>query len=650
MQDNKTANSPQKELPLQTYADLDAAYIANLQSSNKSEQDVKNFRSLLSSWQRVFKVDSNSKIESHFGNNFSACLEKYKDSEAKNDVKSSTLASKISRLKSINSFIKEQVVLQNLPDNFGDRLIYLVISKGYKIWSFWHTHLKGKIAHSTFSNWWKGQLPTERLYPVINEIESILQVAKGTLSSLLRVPNLSKKDSRRISAFSEKMRELSSKPYGVWNDAVEEEFNGLTKFMSDPVVPEGFNRSNTAGWTSSEGTVLPTAGMAKETLKQFFGFCCLEKDNPDPHLRGLGLSLDDMTIGLLTSKEIVEEYITTFRKARSGGKYNNGHLNFLNFAISLLRPQTGYLYQKPEFALKLGLSGSVDEWQKRCINTRNRLQNVCNDIERAEKSGSDEYAKGRDPYDAISEILDLPSPVSYLTELLNKMLVDFEKQTSLETRAVLYRDILLFALLMANPLRVRMFSIMKFDRNLLRQEDGSWWIAFKREDFKNRHSIKGDYKVRVAPEIIPLIERYRAEFREVFVGAKESDYVFLGLPSNGNERKTSRNLYQYTEGNLAERIFHITRKYDPISPGFRPHAFRHLITTSIIKNNPEMGFFLASKVLYDKLETVENNYHHLKTTEFFEPYNRYVSGFFSTVISPSGQSISVTAKNGGNGK
>jgi integrase len=230
------------------------------------------------------------------------------------------------------------------------------------------------------------------------------------------------------------------------------------------------------------------------------------------------------------------------------------------------------------------------------------------------------------------------------------MLIDFEKQTLLKTRAVLYRDILLFALLMANPLRVRMFSIMKFDRNLIRQQDGTWWIAFKREDFKNRHSIKGDYKVRVAPEIIPLIERYRAEFREVFVGAKESDYVFLSLPSNGNERKKSRNLYQYNEGNLAERIFHITRKYDPISPGFRPHAFRHLITTSIIKNNPEMGFFLASKVLHDKLETVENNYHHLKTTEFFEPYNRYVSGFFSTVISASGQSIAVTAKNGGNGK
>jgi integrase len=367
---------------------------------------------------------------------------------------------------------------------------------------------------------------------------------------------------------------------------------------------------------------------------------------------------------------------------------------------------------------------------------------------------------GRDPQVRIADILALPNPISVIMDMLNIMLRDVEVFSDGPQKAIFFRDILLIALLIGNPLRISMFCMMKFDRNLIREEDGSWWIYFNREDFKNRKSISSDYYVRVAPELIPLIERYKREFRPLLFGAEESDYVFLrgyantkrkpalnkqerldkltlelladkqlvesyvtgfmkgrsfnkynhahinflsqcnsllrpktgylyqhpefalkiGLSGDVNEwqekcadtrnrllkiqldrrakkskrlkyksKSNVRDQYSLSRNTLSERISIRVLEYLDLPHGFFAHAFRHIVATNIIKSTPETGFFLASKVLHDKLETVEDNYAHLKTHEFFEPYNRFISGFFSKIIDTDGSGIS-TDENGGGGK
>jgi hypothetical protein len=65
--------------------------------------------------------------------------------------------------------------------------------------------------------------------------------------------------------------------------------------------------------TPSEGlTKYPTAERYKSDLRLFFGFCRLPKDG-DPYQRGLGMSPDDMTLGLLADKKIVEKYLESQR-------------------------------------------------------------------------------------------------------------------------------------------------------------------------------------------------------------------------------------------------------------------------------------------------------------------------------------------------
>lgn len=174
-------------------------------------------------------------------------------------------------------------------------------------------------------------------------------------------------------------------------------------------------------------------------------------------------------------------------------------------------------------------------------------------------------------------------------------------------RATQYRDLLLFAMLCANPLRIRMFSIMEFDKHLVRMGDGSWRLRFNSGAFKNRRSLKSHYEVKVAKELWPIIERYRKEFHPILAGATGSLHVFIRSGRGGFKDKQGSPLS--TDG-LGYLINKLTSIYSPNGVGFNPHAFRHIVATDIIKQDPRIGFFLAARALHDKLETVEDEYIH----------------------------------------
>ena len=54
-------------------------------------------------------------------------------------------------------------------------------------------------------------------------------------------------------------------------------------------------------------------------------------------------------------------------------------------------------------------------------------------------------------------------------------------------------------------------------------------------------------------------------------------------------------------------VYRITQRYIPDCPGFSMHAFRHIVATEFIKNNPA-GFAIAAAILHDKEETVRRHY------------------------------------------
>jgi len=103
----------------------------------------------------------------------------------------------------------------------------------------------------------------------------------------------------------------------------------------------------------------------------------------------------------------------------------------------------------------------------------------------------------------------------------------------------------LCAFLLAIPLRIKMFSIMKFGKNLVfepsangksffHNEKGDWHLRFKSAEFKNaNHSAKRGLDVRCAAWLSPIIQEYIDVYRPLTIGASQCDYVFrpVGLVS-----------------------------------------------------------------------------------------------------------------------
>lgn len=254
-----------------------------------------------------------------------------------------------------------------------------------------------------------------------------------------------------------------------------------------------------------------------------------------------------------------------------------------------------------------------------------------------EENDEEHFGRGRDPIEPIKNIISLDRPLYAILRMIESMFfVMLTENAPAVQRAIQFRNILLIALLSANPLRIRHFSIMEFDRHLIRQADGSWWLQFKRSEFKNRKTLKAHYCVRVEEHVWPLIERYRSEFRPTLAGADSYKYVFR--PSACGKRGAD-SIAPMSSHALQNLVTELTHLYIPDCPGFGPHAFRHVVATDIIKANPTYGFFLAAMALNDKLETVEREYAHLKSHEFFEPYNAHYGEAWRIVMPETGGGV-----------
>lgn len=651
-----------------TWSALLDKFVEVLKKEGKEKQEG-NFKTACKFFLTSIGLAETSPVGGEFGDEFEAKIRVFTDFEAERGLTGSTYGPRVSKIRELKRFAEvnfaESLRFQTLPQTFGRKLLKLITSSGHTVRSFWRTLPGGVVSYKALVSW-----SNERAYPSIKKhvaavktIETLLRVPAGTLrlSKYLCVEHHLKAGQ---SDYGNKIRAAQAKPYGVWTPTLEEEFQKLFTHKTEAVLPEGEERHDSGQWTTSEGGGVPSADAVRDVLRSFMGFCALPEGNPDPYLRGRGIKLEGLSLALLADKELVEAHLK-FMKLRSGlrvrkldqskaptlspylisangkwefydkgGKYNHGSIDMLSSISSLLRTSTGYLYQHPEFAEKLGLRMTAATWHKQCAATRSRVVKVLREITLMKKKNDQKnFDFGRDPKERIGWILELKRPLSLLQGMLKEMQVDLLPECATElAKAKQYGDLLLFAFLCANPLRIRMFSIMEFEENLVRMNDGSWRLRFKRGAFKNRKSLSCDYDVRVAKELWPMLDRYREEFYPILAGSSGARHVFIACKKRQNGISKGAPL---KGGALRYIIERLTEQYAPSGTGFGPHAFRHIIATDIIKKDPRIGFFLAAIALHDKLETVEREYVHLKTSEFFEPVNTHFGESWNLVFNLS---------------
>src|ERR1044071_3156913 len=601
-----------------TYSDLRNRYEKFLESSGKQSQ-IKNLKTIIKTWVHAFSLTESSLIGNELNGDFDIRLEYYVLAQEKRGIKLSTYRSRLSHLRAIKKFYESIAEPDNTSGKFHVTLLKLILTSGFKSLKDFHTRcLSGKCRLQRLRLWCAGRSsPTTDSLPLVEELERLLSVKAGTLTSLLpkRLRGTGKQRKTGQTSYGQKMMAAHKKPYQYWSPSLEAEWMGFVSFMTASYLPEGIKRNS--AWTSSsscKGDVFPSADIGKSRLRSFFGFCCLPKSD-DPFLNGAGINPKEMTLSLLAEKRLVVNY-PEFQKVRAGGVYTLGCLSFIELVGQLLRAETGYLSQYSDFSKKLLKPVPSAKWRKKCSDTRNRVISIGDQLKQQNL-----IVKGRDPEEPIAEILAQERPLHVLLQMIKDMQHDMPPENSSKRlQALHYRNILLVGLISSNPLRLRQFTIMEFDRHLKRRSDGEWWLDFKKREFKNRKVLQSDYSVRVERHLWPIIERYRNEFRPYLAGAKKCKYVFRQeIRRKGDEN----NIKPISRPGLTCLMLNLTRDYITISPGFCLHAFRHIVATDIIKKNPEFGFFLASKALHDKLETVERAYAHLKTHEYFEPVNRH---------------------------
>ena len=152
--------------------------------------------------------------------------------------------------------------------------------------------------------------------------------------------------------------------------------------------------------------------------------------------------------------------------------------------------------------------------------------------------------------------------------------------------------------------------------NLYRRGDGTWAIKFKAEDFKNHEGAakEKDYDVPLPVGLNDEIEHYLKAVRPLFSDA--SDRAFVTKKTKRKSRAKFEGADEIESGTdwLGPVFEHRTKTFIPGSPGFRPHAMRHIVATDYIKNHPG-DYLTAAQILHDTIETVMAEYAHLAAAD-----------------------------------
>lgn len=483
---------------------------------------------------------------------------------------------------------------------------------------------EAQIDPTTLNRWIKGATPREDTLPSLRRLESRLGVARDALVQLIERPTDTQAMPSHVPAYRQRaaarvdhkmtlaeadLGEVFLREWASFFDykttafpLMERQSRGSWRLIHKSV-------SLPLGPLATRGSmVCPTASIVLQRMRLFLGVI---KNLP---AENGGLTLPEsptITMAWCAQPQALSCFLQWFEE-QSDGKRHNGHKSFARTICSLLRPKTGFLWQQPgEFRHKLpeSVRPQTDEaWQDMCEKSHKLLRDYM-------RSAND---LSRDPEEPIADLLAQPDPLRPIQEVIRRIEADAAEATpgSL-TEARHKRNALLFALLLSNPFRLRTMMSLTWLPNgqgtLKGSPEQGWRLQLQAHHFKNGKTLKGGtYEVKVASWVKPLLDDYILEFRERLLRGNTSPYLFVA-------HKDGR---LWTS--LNKEVLKLTRRYLPGSPGFSPHAMRHLVATSWLRAHPD-DFLTVAELLNDNLNTVLVNYAHLRRDDSFGRYENYLN-------------------------
>lgn len=608
-----------------TYADLRREHVSRLEEEHKSLQQIRNHTSTLQLFMRAIGRHDGDEYSEDFSIRFDERLAQFHSWSIEHGVSIATIANRISYLRAFKDTSASTSCNVKGQDGFCSALKAFIMQK--EVTPLILSKYTG-VSIKKIRGWMNGILPTMKSIDDIGRIEKYFCIKDGTLKNKLRAVHAVLKDGEEehpVIRWRNSHLMMDTYCYTVASPKITQEWRELVKMYTAPYLLGGFQR-NTTWRTKPDTNILRkrtwageaqngycvTAEMRWRHYSSFFGYFLR-----DITLGGRGFKEEDLSLALATDVNNVAGYIE-FRFGRSG-VYTQETEQCLAFFMSLIRKQTGYLWQKPQFGQSLSTPIAKEDWHEWCETNHQAMK----DMLRGLRSGG-HIKKGRDPSLPIQQILASGNPIHIILKMIDRMESQLVLDYSNHYVALRHRNILLIKMMLSNPLRVYNYSLMSYRKdntgNLYQGDNNEWRLRFSPEDFKNqRGAAKKGYDVLLSEWLYDDIEEYIDTYRPYLCSAECSDHLFL--PGRvGGRGKISRPYWEPSK--ISNTIVHLTRRFIPNCPGFGAHAFRHIVATDFIKNNPN-GFQVAASILHDKLETVMKEYAHIKVADGFSHWTNY---------------------------
>ncbi len=456
----------------------------------------------------------------------------------------------------------------------------------------------------------------------LGELEKVLELPKHRLVRAKEYHSSPTKPSfhipHRALAF-----ELSGKPYFLRTPPplypIHEEFIALRHFKTADVTPAGMSRNSrwvtravsdsqerSPSWAESlDATrICPSARLVWRHIAAFLGWASLSKAEG-----GKEIPIEHLSLAYVTDLQLIREYFE-FHKSRREGDFSRIFVDFLQVTVSLLQAKTGYIYQHSCFASRLRTPIDPAEWGTWCDGARKGIKQIIGDLKQITR-------KLRDPSEPIQRILSRQHPLSAIAEMLANMSREIPLY---KHRAALHkRNYAIISLLCVVPLRVRNLAALTYrddGSGHLRRTPEGWRIEIKGKEFKNhRHAARTDFSIFLPNQLSEVLAEYVEKWRPKLLERSEGGERDILFPQQ-NGRK-------YPSTHLSNLIRTLTGKYCPDTPGFSPHAFRHIVATEYLKNNPN-GYQVVAYILHDRLDTVLHEYGHVTTSDGFAHWTNYL--------------------------
>lgn len=375
-------------------------------------------------------------------------------------------------------------------------------------------------------------------------------------------------------------------------------------------------------WTSDETIV-----KYKKDLRDFFGFLRLPAPTKPEYLLtsdekmllGKGFSDAEVRYTMMLDPDLLYEFFE-FRKNRQTNKvYTQQANHFLIFVNNMVNHPYSFV-RAHEVMFRPEVPGlSADQWQEHC----DRWHHDVLKLNRQVKLGiSDD--KQRDPDEALSVILADRDPFALVEEMIRRMRASIASRPLSSTRACIFRDALLFDLMLSEPLRASHWGQLELGKDFIRAENGIWTLVVDKEAFKNKASKWcKNRSTRFTPKLSLLIDEYVDGHRAYLAGGNEPENtrVFLSAKTGpGRAQGKGHHPYALTEATLFWAVARRFETYFHVRIG--TNAFRHILATAYLKEHPG-DYEGAASILNNSPDVIKENYGHVKQADHLRRANNW---------------------------